>query len=129
MSNQKTPLAPIIAPVFLLLFVTVAGAQTKPSPRSGTNTTQGSTGVTQGGVRPSAATSPNTANLQRNSTKGKATGDEDLEDLEVERRTVQGIEKPGSGTVQPRPSAGTSPNVARQVPSPAAAPGPRPYGK
>lgn len=40
MSNQQTPLAPIIAPVFLLLFVTVAGAQTRPAPRSSTNTTQ-----------------------------------------------------------------------------------------
>ena len=129
MSNLKAHLAPVVAPVVLLLSVTVAGAQTKPAPRSGTNTTQGSTGVTQGGVRPSAAMSPNTANLQRAGTKSRATGDEDLEDLEVERLTVQGIEKPGSGTVQPRPSAGTSPNVARQGPSPAAAPGPRPYGK
>lgn len=103
--------------------------ETRPTLQYEHDAAQGSTGVTQGGVRPSAATLPNTANLQRNSTKGKATGDEDLEDLEVERRTVQGIEKPGSGTVQPRPSAGTSPNVARQVPSPAAAPGPRPYGK
>lgn len=115
MSNLKAPIAPIIAPVVLLLLVTVAGAQTKPAPRSGTNTTQGSTGVTQGGVRPSAGTSPNTANVQRNATRGKATGDEDLEDLEILRRTVQGIDKPGTTKPQLRPGAGTSPNVARQV--------------
>lgn len=102
-----------LAAAALLAMTPIASSQTKPLP--GTNTTQGSTGVTQGGVRPGAATSPNTANVQRNVTRGKATGDEDLEDLEIQRRTVQGIEKPGTTSPQLRPGAGTSPNVARQA--------------
>lgn len=110
--TSLTWLAHGLAAAALLAMAPVASSQTKPLP--GTNTTQGSTGVTQGGVRPSAATSPNTANIQRNATRGKATGDEDLEDLEIQRRTVQGIDKPGTTKPQLRPDAGTSPNVARQ---------------
>jgi hypothetical protein len=99
------------------------------SATSGTNTTQGNTGVTQGGVRPSAGTSPNTGAVQRAGAKSKSTGDEDLDELEVERRKVQGVEKPGTSTVQPRPSAGTSPNVTRQAPAAGPAPSPKPYFK
>ena len=58
-------------------------------------------------IKPSATTSPNTGNTHR------AGGDEDLEELEVERRKVQGVNMPGMGAPQIKPGAGTSPNTAR----------------
>jgi hypothetical protein len=114
-------LASLVAALALAVWAAAAMGQTKSAPAAGTNTTQGSTGIGQGGVRPNAGTSPNKASVQRAGARSKSTGDEDLEDLEVERRTVQGIEKPGTGTrPAPRPSAGTSPNVARDAQSAAA---------
>jgi hypothetical protein len=60
-------------------------------------------------VRPRAGTSPNTGRQV-----GRSGGDDDLDDLEVERRKVQGVNAPGTTTPLPRPSAGTSPNTGRQ---------------
>ena len=69
-------------------------------------------GTTTPQVRPSAGTSPNTG-----ASTGKKTartgGDDDLDDLEVERRKVQGVNMPTTGAPQVRPGAGTSPNTGR----------------
>ncbi len=59
-------------------------------------------------VRPNAGTSPNTGKQV-----GRSGGEDDLDDLEVERRKVQGVNAPGTTTPLPRPSAGTSPNTGR----------------
>jgi len=74
-------------------------------------------------ARPGAGTSPNTG-------RGSG-GDDDLDDLEVERRTVQGVERPSTGTPQLRPGAGTSPNTGRTAgtmrgPSPSGQPPKKP---
>ena len=71
-------------------------------------------------VPPKAGASPNTgAVAKKNARSG---GDDDLDDLEVERRKVQGVTTPNTGTPQPRPGAGTSPNTGRSTsPSPAPA--------
>ena len=55
-----------------------------------------------------------------------AGGEDDLDDLEVERRTVQGVERPLNGKPLPKPSAGTSPNTGRTS---ATAPTPTPAGQ
>lgn len=60
-------------------------------------------------IKPSAGTSPNTTGKQ-NARDG---GDDDLDDLEVERRKVEGVNMPNMGAPQPRPGAGTSPNTGR----------------
>ena len=72
-------------------------------------------------VRSGAGTSPNTGGV------GKASGgDDDLNDLEVERRTVQNVQLPSSGTPQLRPGAGTSPNTGRSA---GTTPAPAPNGQ
>ena len=53
-------------------------------------------------------------------------GDDDLDDLEVERRTVQGVERPSGGKPLPKPGAGTSPNTGRTS---GTAPTPAPAGQ
>lgn len=58
-------------------------------------------------IKPNAGTSPNTAGKKN----ARAGGDDDLDDLEVERRKVEGITLPSMGAPQPRPGAGTSPNT------------------
>jgi hypothetical protein len=69
--------------------------------------------------RPGAGTSPNTsATANKNARTG---GDDDLDELEVERRTVQRNNTPLTGKPQPRPGAGTSPNTGRTA-SPAGLP-------
>jgi len=68
-------------------------------------------------LRPGAGTSPNTAAAAAKNT-ARAGGDDDLDDLEVERRKVQGVNTPGTGAPQIRPGAGTSPNTARGAPGP-----------
>jgi hypothetical protein len=73
--------------------------------------------------RPVAGTSPNTAAKPLKKT-ARDGGDDDLEDLEVERRTVQGVNRPGTTAPLPRPGAGTSPNTGRSAaPAPALLPG------
>jgi hypothetical protein len=70
-------------------------------------------------LRPGAGTSPNTAAaVAAKKNTARAGGDDDLDDLEVERRKVQGVNTPGTGTPQIRPGAGTSPNTARTAPGP-----------
>ena len=59
-------------------------------------------------IKPSATTSPNTGNTNR--TGGD---DDDLDDLEVERRKVEGVNMPNMGAPQPKSGAGTSPNTGR----------------
>jgi hypothetical protein len=68
-------------------------------------------------LRPGAGVSPNTAAAAKKKT-ARAGGDDDLDDLEVERRKVQGVNMPGTGAPQIRPGAGTSPNTARGAPGP-----------
>jgi hypothetical protein len=68
-------------------------------------------------LRPGAGVSPNTAAAAKKNT-AQTSGDDDLDDLEVERRKVQGVNTPGTGTPQIRPGAGTSPNTARTAPGP-----------
>jgi hypothetical protein len=70
-------------------------------------------------VRPGAGTSPNTAAATGRKT-ARTGGDDDLDDLEVERRKVQGVNTPGTAMPLVRPGAGTSPNTGR---SNAGAPG------
>lgn len=60
-------------------------------------------------IKPGAGTSPNTTGKQN----ARAGGDDDLDDLEVERRKVEGVNLPNMGTPQPKPGAGTSPNTGR----------------
>ena len=64
--------------------------------------------------RPGAGVSPNTG-AAAGKKKALSGGDDDLEDLEVERRKVQGVNTPGTTTPLPRPSAGTSPNTGRSA--------------
>ena len=72
--------------------------------------------------RPGAGVSPNTGSTAAKKT-ARAGGDDDLEDLEVERRKVQGVTKPGSTAPLLRPGAGTSPNTGRSAaPAPAVLP-------
>lgn len=64
--------------------------------------------------RPGAGTSPNTGR------KARSGGDDELDELEVERRKAQNLPQVGTGAPQPRPGAGTSPNTgstARPGPS------------
>lgn len=56
--------------------------------------------------KPTAGTSPNVANR-----KARSGGDDELDELEVERRKAQNAPQVG-GTPQ-RPGAGTSPNTGR----------------
>ena len=70
-------------------------------------------------VRPGAGTSPNIG-ASIGKKNARAGGDDDLDDLEVERRKVQGVNSPITSGPQIRPGAGTSPNTGRG----AAAPGP-----
>ncbi len=72
-------------------------------------------------VRSGAGVSPNTG-----ATGKTSGGDDDLDDLEVERRTVQGVVRPSTGTPQVRPGAGTSPNTGRSA---GTAPAPTPTGQ
>lgn len=76
---------------------------------------QGATSPTTGtpAPRPGAGTSPNTGRAaKKNALTG---GDDDLDELEVERRTVQRDNTPLTGKPQPRPGAGTSPNTGRSA--------------
>lgn len=57
--------------------------------------------------KPTAGTSPNVANR-----KARSGGDDELDELEVERRKAQNTPQVG-GAPQPRPGAGTSPNTGR----------------
>jgi hypothetical protein len=72
-------------------------------------------------VRPSAGTSPNTGAAAARKT-ARSGGDNDLDDLEVERRKVQGVNTPGTVKPLPRPGAGTSPNTGRSAAEPAVLP-------
>ena len=72
-------------------------------------------------VRSGAGVSPNTGGGTQ-----KSGGDDDLDDLEVERRTVQGVELPSTGRPQLRPGAGTSPNTGRSA---GTTPAPAPNGQ
>ena len=73
--------------------------------------------------RPGAGVSPNTGAAAAKKT-ARAGGDDDLDDLEGERRKVQGVTAPGTATPQRRPGAGTSPNPGRSAgPVPAVLPG------
>lgn len=56
-----------------------------------------------------AGTSPNVAGKK----VGRSGGDDDLDELEVERRKVQNGPQVGTGAPAPRPGAGTSPNTGR----------------
>ena len=58
--------------------------------------------------RPGAGTSPNVAGKK----VGRSGGDDDLDELEVERRKAPSTPKIG-GAPQPRPGAGPSPNTGR----------------
>ena len=62
--------------------------------------------------RPGAGTSPNTGTVAKGALTGKKArtgGDDDLDELEVERRKVQGVNAPIiGGAPPPRPSADTS---------------------
>ena len=97
-------------------------------PVSTTPTKTPMTGVVTPGTatpqpRAGAGVSPNTGAAARNTT-ARSGGDDDLDDLEVERRKVQGVNTPGTTTPQLRPGAGTSPNTGRSVmPGPAPLPG------
>lgn len=106
------PLTPGLTPVKPLTAVNGPGTQTEDDiyvgvkqttkrPVQGVNTP----GTLQ--IKPSATTSPNTGNTHRTG------GEDDLDDLEVERRKVQGVNMPGMGAPQIKPGAGTSPNTAR----------------
>jgi hypothetical protein len=61
--------------------------------------------------RPGAGTSPNTGVIAKKNAR--AGGDDELDELEIERRTVQRDNSPLAGKPQPRPGAGTSPNTGR----------------
>ena len=110
------------------------GAGTSPNtarsaaPRPAGQTTTPMVGTTQPGtatpqLRPGAGTSPNTATLKAKTT-ARAGGDEDLEELEVERRKVQGVNAPSTTQLPPRAGPGTSPNTGRSAaPLPAGLPG------
>ncbi len=74
--------------------------------------------------RAGAGVSPNTG-LGADGKKARSGGDDDLDDLEVERRKVQGVNTPGTTTPLPRAGAGTSPNTGRVV-APSALPAPAP---
>jgi hypothetical protein len=60
-------------------------------------------------VKAGAGVSPNNGG----GGTARAGGTDDLDDLEVERRTVQGVERPLNGKPLPKPNAGTSPNTGR----------------
>jgi hypothetical protein len=64
--------------------------------------------------KPGAGVSPNTASSARKTT-AHAGGDDDLDDLDVERRKVQGVNTPGTTAPLLRPGAGTSPNTGRSA--------------
>ena len=73
--------------------------------------------------RPTAGVSPNTGALASRKT-ARAGGDDDLDDLEVERRQVQGVTTPRTAAPQIRPGAGTSPHTGRSAtPMPGVLPG------
>lgn len=77
--------------------------------------------------RAGAGTSPHTGAAAANKKARAGGADDDLEDLEVERRKVQGVNSPGTTTPLLRPGAGTSPNTGRTAaPGPALGPAPRP---
>jgi hypothetical protein len=71
--------------------------------------------------RAGAGVSPNTAAFSKK-TVARTGGDDDLDDLEVERRKVQGVNMPGVGSPQVRPGVGVSPNTGRSVATPARLP-------
>lgn len=74
--------------------------------------------------RPTAGVSPNTGALVTKKTTLSGGADDDLEDLEVERRTVQGVKTPPTTAPQIRPGAGTSPHTGRSAaPVPGVLPG------
>lgn len=77
-------------------------------------TPQGPLAAPGAAPRPGAGTSPNTGR------KARSGGDDELDELEVERRKAQNLPQIGTGAPQPRPGAGTSPNTgstARPGPS------------
>ena len=98
------------------------------APVSATPTKTPMPGVTTPGTaapqpRPGAGVSPNTAASAKKKT-ALTGGDDDLDDLEVERRKVQGVNTPGTTNPQLRPGAGTSPNTGRSAgPLPPVPPG------
>jgi hypothetical protein len=120
-------------------------ASTSPSPKSGAGTSPNTArsaapsatavppknqvqgvntpGTTTPQLRPGAGASPNTAALAARKN-ARAGGDDDLDELEVERRKVQGVNMPGTGAPLLRPGAGTSPNTGRSTePAPSLLPG------
>lgn len=106
-----TPTAPATKPPTNTRATTGPGTQTEDDVYVGVKrTVQGTKSPTTSGkpqVRSGAGVSPN------NGGNVSSGGDDDLDDLEVERRTVQNVERPSAGTPQPRPTAGTSPNTGR----------------
>ncbi len=120
-----TPNAPTTKPPVNTRATTGPGTQTEDDIYVGTKrTVQGVNTPTTSGrppVKSGAGVSPNTGG-----GTARAGGDDDLDDLEVERRTVQGVERPITGKPLPKPNAGTSPNTGRTSGSaPAPAPAPR----
>jgi hypothetical protein len=111
-SRTVTPNAPAAKPPVNTRARTGPGTQTEDDHFVGSKrTVQGVNTPTTSGkppVRSGAGVSPNTGG-------GTALtgGDDDLNDLEVERRTVQGVERPSGGKPVPKPGAGTSPNTGR----------------
>ncbi len=97
----------------------VLGGSTVARPVQGAT----SPGSTAPQPRPTAGVSPNTGALASKKT-ALSGGDDDLDDLEVERRQVQGVTTPRTTAPQIRPGAGTSPNTGRSAtPAPAVLPG------
>ncbi len=78
-------------------------------------------------VKAGAGVSPNNGG---GSTSRAGGADDDLDDLEVERRTVQGVERPSTAKPVPKPGSGTSPNTGRtSVTAPTPAPNGQPPKK
>jgi hypothetical protein len=93
----------------------VAGARPLPSTGAKPLTPQGPLAAPAVAPRPGAGSSPNVANR-----KARSGGDDDLDELEVERRKAPNAPQVGTGAPLPRPGAGTSPNTgsgARTAPS------------
>ncbi len=121
-----TPNAPSTKPPVNTRATTGPGTQTEDDLSVGVKrSVQGVNTPTTSGkppVKARAGVSPNNGG----GGTARAGGDDDLDDLEVERRTVQGVERPSGGKPLPKPNAGTSPNTGRTSNT---APSPGPAGQ